>query len=92
MHAGESLSSDELHVFPYPWYSLDWGFNFTNYVDPDMFTYPWYFLDEGNYKDTFGHDAIFMSMPGTEGIAELGETIGDIFNIRELKNGKEKFY
>ncbi len=58
--AGTAESEEDFEVYPYPWYSLDYGFTFGN-CDKDYLSYPWLFWESGDYQRTFGDD-VYLSL------------------------------
>lgn len=58
--AGSATSEDQLEVYPYPWYCLDYGFTFGN-TAKDYLSYPWLVWEDGDYRRTFGND-VYLSL------------------------------
>lgn len=59
--AGEATHPDLIEVYPIPEFCYEYGFSFDNIAKGEL-SYPWAFWNEGNYKDTFGEDEVYINI------------------------------
>ncbi|MEM3042903.1 MAG: PKD domain-containing protein [Thermoplasmata archaeon] len=60
-NAGEDTHARAINIYPVPEFCYEWAFSFPNSGKGEL-SYPWAFWEDGNYKDTFGSDEVYINI------------------------------